>query len=65
MKNQNLYAELEKERRKLNDLATEAMKKGIPITQDKAILEQSRKVDALITKIQKEREKHGQDQPER
>ncbi|MHB1314600.1 MAG: hypothetical protein ACYCX2_03850 [Christensenellales bacterium] len=65
MENQKLCAELERERRKLNRLVNEAMKQGTSITEDKTILEQSRKVDALITKIQAVREKHRQDQPGR
>lgn len=49
---------LETEREKLNRLADEAMKKGIPLNQDEAFMEQNRKVDELVVRIQREKTKH-------
>jgi hypothetical protein len=60
-----LNEKLEKEKEKLNRLADEALKKGIPLTQDEAFMEQNRKVDALVLKIQKEKEKHKKNRQER
>jgi polyhydroxyalkanoate synthesis regulator phasin len=48
---------LEQEREKLNKLADEAMKKGIPFDQDEALMEQNRIVDDLVVRIQREKEK--------
>ncbi|MFZ5974022.1 MAG: hypothetical protein ACOYU3_01260 [Bacillota bacterium] len=53
----NTYDELEKEREKLNNLVNEAIKNGVHISQNEVILAQSRKVDALIYQLQKERER--------
>ncbi len=50
--------DLEKEREKLNKLVDEAIKKGIPFDQDEALMEQNRKVDELVAKIQREKAKH-------
>lgn len=60
----NPYADLERERRKLIRLIDDALKKGVPITQNDAILEQSRKVDALILKTPLMKRK-SKSQPER
>lgn len=65
MKQENYNKELEIEKEKLNRLADEALKNGIPLTQDEAFMEQNRKVDALAVKIQKEKEKHRKKQQER
>lgn len=65
MKQMNYNKELEKEREKLNRLANEAMEKGIPLNQDKAFMEQNRKVDELVVKVQREKEKHRRNQQER
>lgn len=65
MKKASLNEKLEKEREKLNRLADEALKNGIPLTQDEAFMEQNRKVDALVVKIQKEQERHRKKQRER
>ena len=55
MKNLRRYErELEREREKLGRLIDETM--DIPIAENEAILEQSRKVDELIARVQKERE---------
>jgi hypothetical protein len=61
----NYNKELEKEREKLNRLADEAMEKGIPLNQDKAFMEQNRKVDELVVKVQREKEKRRRNQQER
>lgn len=52
MYNKKLYAELEKELRKLNRFVAVAVKNGVPICQYNAILVQNQKVDALIVRIQ-------------
>ena len=65
MKRMNYHKELEKEKEKLNRLAEEALKKGIPLTQDEAFMAQNRKVDALIVKITKEKEQPRKNQRER
>lgn len=65
MKWMNYHEELEKEKEKLNRLADEALKNGIPLTQDEAFMEQNRKVDALVVKIIKEEERHRKKQRER
>ena len=57
--------ELENEKEKLNKLVDEALNKGIPITQDEAVIAQNRKVDVLVVKIQKEKELHRKNQWER
>lgn len=61
----NYHEELEKEKEKLNRLAEEALKNGIPLTQDEAFMAQNRKVDALIVKITKEKERPRKNQQER
>ncbi len=53
MKNISLNEKLEKEKEKLTKLANEAMRKGIPLTQDKEFMAQNQKVDVLVAKIQK------------
>jgi hypothetical protein len=65
MKKESLNDRLEKEKEKLNRLADEALKKGIPLTQDEAFMAQNRKVDALVVKIIKEQERHREKQRER
>jgi hypothetical protein len=65
MKKASLNEKLEKEREKLNRLADEALKNGIPLTQDEAFMEQNRKVDALVIRIIKEQERHRKKQQER
>ena len=57
--------ELEKEKEKLIRLVNEALKNGTPIIQDKAVMEQNRKVDELVVKVQREKERHRKKQPER
>ncbi|WP_418790369.1 hypothetical protein [Phosphitispora sp. TUW77] len=58
MKQETLNEKLEKEKGKLNRLADEALKNGIPLTQDKAFMTQNRKIDELVARIQIEQEKH-------
>jgi hypothetical protein len=65
MEQEALNEKLEREKEKLNRLADEALKNGIPLTQDEAFMAQNRKVDALVLKIQKEKEKHRKNQQER
>jgi hypothetical protein len=65
VKRVNYHEELEKEREKLNRLAEEALKNGIPLTQDEAFMEQNLKVDALVVKVIKEEERHRKKQRER
>ena len=65
MKEVSYNKELEKERGKLNKLVDEALNRGIPITQDEAVIVQNRKVDALVVKIQKEKGNHIKNQRER
>jgi hypothetical protein len=49
----NTHEYLERERKKLLRLIDEALKSGFPITQNDAILEQSRKVDILLAQVQR------------
>lgn len=51
--------ELETEKTRLNALVEEAIKKGQPTSENQEILEQSRRVDALIAKKQMaDRDRH-------
>jgi hypothetical protein len=65
MNETNLNKELEKEKEKLSKLAEEALKNNIPLPQDEAVMAQSRKIDALVVKIQKEKEKRRKARRER
>ncbi len=65
MKKASLNEKLEKEREKLNRLGEEALKNGVPLTQDEAFMAQNRKVDALVVKVTKEQERHRKIQQER
>lgn len=58
MERVNYHKELEKEMEKLNKLGEKALKNGIPLTEDEAFMEQNRKVDILVVKVQKEKERH-------
>ncbi len=51
MKSDHYYKQLEKEKDKLNKLADEALKNGIPLNQHEAFMEQNRKVDELVVRI--------------
>ncbi|EHQ89096.1 hypothetical protein [Desulfosporosinus youngiae] len=50
----SLDERLKREKEKLHRLVEEAIKNGIPIIQDEAVMTQNRKVDDLVVKIQKE-----------
>lgn len=65
MKKEGYDKELEKEKEKLNKLVDEAFNKGTPFTEDEAIMEQNRKVDSLVVKIQKKMGKHSKNLWER
>ncbi|EQB19867.1 hypothetical protein UNSWDHB_2803 [Dehalobacter sp. UNSWDHB] len=65
MKKESLNEKLEKEKEKLHKLGDEAMKKCIPLREDEAFMSQNRKVDELVFKIQKEKEKHKENRQER
>ncbi|MDJ0306753.1 hypothetical protein [Dehalobacter sp.] len=65
MKKESLNDKLEKEKEKLHKLGEEAMKKGIPLRGDEAFMKQNFKVDELVYKIQKEKEKYRKNQNER
>lgn len=42
-----------------------ALSRGVPLSEDKAVIKQSRKVDTLIVKIQKEKKEQHKNQQER
>ena len=65
MKRTNYDKELEKERDILNRLIDDALNNGTPISQYEEISEQSRKVDALVLKVQKENERKKKNDNER
>ena len=46
--------ELAAEKARLNDLIEKAIQKGIPISNNQVILEQSQRVDKLINKYQRQ-----------
>ncbi len=55
MKKATCSKELENEREKLDRLVGEVISKVVPFSVDPVVLEQSRKVDALVVKLQKEK----------
>jgi len=65
MKKASLYDKLEKEQEKLRRLGEEALKNGIPLTQDETFMVQNRKVDELVVKVIKEKERNRKKQRER
>jgi len=65
MKKSNFDEKLIIEKEKLNRLADEALKKGIPLIQDEAFMEQNRKVDELVVKAQRDQEQQRKNQQER
>lgn len=65
MKRVNYQEELEKEKEKLERLVNEALKNGTPIIQDEAVIAQNRKVDKLVVKVQREKERQRKKQQER
>jgi len=64
VKRVNYEEQLEKEKEKLGRLVNEALKNGVPIVQDEAIMVQNRKVDALVVKIQREKERQRKNRQE-
>lgn len=50
----SLNERLKREKEKLHRLVEEAIKNGIPINQDEAVMTQNRRVDALVIRLQKE-----------
>lgn len=65
MKQVNYNEKLEKEKGKLDRLLDEALKNGIPIAQDEAVIAQNRKIDTLVVRMQREKERHRKNQKER
>lgn len=65
MKQTDTETKLEKEREKLERLVSEALQKGISPIEDERVLVQTRKVDRLILKIQRENERLRKNQQER
>lgn len=65
MKENNLNEKLEREREKLSRLAEKALKNNVPFSQDEAVIAQSRKIDALVVKVQKVKEKQSEARQER
>ena len=65
MKKASLNEKLEKEQEKLRKFGEEALKNGIPLIQDEAFMAQNRKVDALVVKVTKEKERHRKNRQER
>jgi len=65
MKKSSFDKKLIIEKEKLNRLAGEALKKGIPLIQDEAFMEQNRKVDELVVKAQRYQEQQRKKQQER
>jgi len=65
MKKSSFDEKLIIEKEKLNRLADEALKKGIPLIQDEAFMEQNRKVDELVVKAQRYQEQQRKKQQER
>jgi len=54
--------ELVIEKEKLVRLVDEALKNGTPIIEDEAVMEQNRKVDELVVRIQRDKLKHKKNQ---
>lgn len=65
MKRSSFDEKLIVEKEKLNRLADEALKKGIPLTLDEEFMKQNRKVDELIVKAQRYQEQQRKKQQER
>lgn len=57
MKSHNPNEKIKQEKEKLNELIDLALKKGIPLSEDESIMFQNRKIDALVFKIQKQKER--------
>ena len=65
MKLETLKEKLKVEKEKLNSLADEVLKKGIPLNQDEAFMAQNSKVDELVVRIQREKESQRKSRQER
>ena len=52
--------QINKEKEKLNRLIEEAIQRGIPVSDNKEILEQSRRVDKLINEYQQPGKKRNE-----
>ncbi|TCX48947.1 hypothetical protein [Dehalobacter sp. 14DCB1] len=65
MNKRSLNDEFKREKKKLHRLGNKALKNGIRLIQDEAFMEQNRKVDELVVKIQIEKEKHKKNRQER
>ncbi len=57
-----LLAQLEAERRKLNELGIESVAQGIPLAENEAVQAQSCKIDQLIVRLQEKKAGRGQHQ---
>lgn len=57
-----LLEQLEKERRRLNELGVESLEQGIPLAENKAVQAQSRKIDQLIARLHKKKTERRQHQ---
>lgn len=60
MNKSQMLKELEQERKKLNKLIDEALANGTPLCGTQEIIEQSRRVNDLVEKIQEEISKENQ-----
>lgn len=65
MKRKNYNEKLEIEKGKLNSLIDEALKNGTPLTQNEAVMAQNRKVDALVARMQRGKERQRKNMQER
>ncbi len=65
MKPENYYKRLEEEKEKLGRLVKDAIKNGVPLAQDEAVIAQNSKVDELVLKIQRENERQRKNRHER
>lgn len=65
MKKSSFDEKLKIEKEKLYRLADEALKKGILLIQDEAFMEQNRKVDELVVKVQRDQEQQRKNRQER
>jgi len=65
VKPENYYKRLEEEKEKLGRLVQDALKNGVPLAQDEAVIAQNSKVDELVVKIQRENERQRKNRHER
>lgn len=56
---QHLTHNYEEEKRKLNELGQKSLEQGIPLSSNKAVQAQSRKVDELINRMYQEKSRHA------